>query len=133
VRAKQPVGLENPNILGRKRRVCRFTPEAHHTAYPGIVYGGLIASLIDCNSIATAMAISYAAEGRKPGTDPEILFFTANLNVSYLEKTPLDAELAVHSRLAEQKGRKVVVASSLYAGGRECARGEVIAVRASAL
>ncbi|MCM2270178.1 MAG: PaaI family thioesterase, partial [Thermoanaerobaculia bacterium] len=30
------------------RGVARFTPQPHHLSFPGYVYGGLIASLIDC-------------------------------------------------------------------------------------
>ncbi|HEM61758.1 MAG TPA: PaaI family thioesterase, partial [Chloroflexi bacterium] len=39
--------------------VCTFLPEPYHTAIPGFVYGGLIASLIDCHSTATAAAAKY--------------------------------------------------------------------------
>ena len=36
--------------------VCRFEPGPHQIAFPGFVYGGLIASLIDCHGTGTAAA-----------------------------------------------------------------------------
>ena len=45
--------------------VTRFRPEAFHTAIPGYVYGGLIASLIDCHGTGTAAAAMYRSEGAR--------------------------------------------------------------------
>ena len=108
--------------------VCRFTPKEFHTAIPGYVYGGVIASLIDCNGTGTAAAAGYRQEGREMDTEPRLRYVTASLNVEYLQPTPLTL-LEIRSRVKEIKGRKVVVAISLYAGGDECARGEVTAVK----
>lgn len=109
--------------------VCRFTPEPFHTAIPGYVYGGMIASLIDCHSTGTAAAAAYRDQGRDMDTDPPLRFVTASLNVTYLKPTPIDGELEVRATVKEIKGRKVVVSSTLSAGGRVCARGEVVAVK----
>jgi acyl-coenzyme A thioesterase PaaI-like protein len=109
--------------------VARFTPSPHHTAVPGYVYGGLIASLIDCHGTGTAMAAGYRAEGRAPGTDPPLRYVTASLKVDYLKPTPLGPELEVRGRIREVKGRKVVSEITLSARGEVCARGEVVAVR----
>jgi hypothetical protein len=46
--------------LGEKA-MTRYLPEPYHTAVPGFVYGGLIASLIDCHSPAAAAAAMYRA------------------------------------------------------------------------
>ena len=85
--------------------VCRFTPAVHHTAFPGVVYGGLLASLIDCHSIGTAVAAMYDAEGRAPDTAPEITCVTASLQVDYLKPTPTDVvlELRAHEDLARAR------------------------------
>jgi acyl-coenzyme A thioesterase PaaI-like protein len=109
--------------------VATFTPQPYHTGYPGFVYGGLIASLIDCHSIATAIAAMYHAAGREPGTQPRIACVTGTLTVKYLLPTPISAVLTVRSVVRELSGRKAVIASSLLADGVECAQGEVIAVR----
>ena len=69
--------------------VTVFEPESCHIAIPGYVYGGLLASLIDCHSTGTASAAAYRAEGRPMGSDPPFRFVTASLHIDYLRPTPL--------------------------------------------
>ena len=108
--------------------VCRFTPKPYHTAVPGYVYGGLVASLIDCHGTGTAAAAAYKAENREMGTDPPHRFVTASLKVDYLKPTPLDTELEVRGQIKEIKGRKIVVTAVLSAKGTVCATGEIVCV-----
>lgn len=109
--------------------VCTFTPHPYHTAVPGYVYGGLIASLIDCHCTGTAAAAMYRAEGRAMDTEPPFRFVTASLHVDYLRPTPLDGPLSVRAQVKGIKGRKVVLTATLAAGGEVCARGEVVTVQ----
>jgi acyl-coenzyme A thioesterase PaaI-like protein len=109
--------------------VTRFTPEPFHTAVPGFVYGGLLASLVDCHGTGTAAAATYRAEGREMGSAPQLRFVTGALNVSYLKPTPLGPELEIRGRVKEIKGRKVVVEATVYAEGVATVRGEVIALQ----
>lgn len=109
--------------------ICRFTPAPYHTAFPGVIYGGLLASLIDCHSIGTAIAAMYDAEGRTPETAPEITCVTGQLNISYLKPTPNETELLLRASIKELRPRKAVVLCSLSAQGVETVRAEVIAVR----
>uniref|UniRef100_E6VEJ0 Thioesterase superfamily protein n=1 Tax=Rhodopseudomonas palustris (strain DX-1) TaxID=652103 RepID=E6VEJ0_RHOPX len=108
--------------------VTRFMPEPYHTAVPGFVYGGLIASLVDCHSTGTAAAAMYRHEGRDMDSLPEFRFVTGSLHVDYLKPTPL-VELELRGRVVEIKGRKVVVETSVIAAGQETARGRVVAVQ----
>lgn len=108
--------------------VTRFRPQPYHTAIPGFVYGGLIASLIDCHGTGTAAAAMYRAEGRGMDTEPPFRFVTASLHVDFLKPTP-QGELEIRGRVREIKGRKVVVDETVYAGGVATARGEVVAVQ----
>ncbi|MDP2959078.1 MAG: PaaI family thioesterase [Longimicrobiales bacterium] len=109
--------------------VTRFTPEPHHTAIVGTVYGGLVASLLDCHGTGSASAATMRAEGRAIGDGPSPRFVTAALKVDFLKPTPLGPELEVRGRIVEIKGRKVVVEETLSAGGVVTATGQVIAVR----
>lgn len=108
--------------------VTRFVPEPWHTAIPGFVYGGLIASLIDCHSTGTAAAAMYRQEGRGLDTLPAFRFVTGSLHVDYLAPTPL-GEIEIRGRVAQIKGRKVVVETDVLAGGKVTARGTVVAVQ----
>ncbi|MCK5428545.1 MAG: PaaI family thioesterase [Anaerolineales bacterium] len=122
-------GLQIKSNWDGDEAVARFSPKPYHTAIPGFVYGGLIASLIDCHSTGVAAAAAYRAEGREMDTDPPHRYLTASLHVDYLRPTPIDGLLEVRATVKEIKGRKVVIASTLSAGGEVCARGEVVAVQ----
>ncbi len=122
-------GLQIKSYWDGDESVCIFRPGPYHTAIPGYVYGGLIASLIDCHSTGTASAAAYRAQGREMDTDPPLRFLTASLHVDYVRPTPIDGLLEVRARVKEIKGRKVVITSTLSAGGEVCARGEVVTVQ----
>lgn len=109
--------------------VTTFHPQPYHIAIPGYVYGGLIASLIDCHGTGTAAAAAYRDQGRPMGSEPQLRFVTASLHVDYLRPTPLGVLLEVRGRVKEVNGRKVIVTSTLSAEGEVCAKGEVVAVQ----
>ncbi len=122
-------GLHVQSRWDGEEAVCTFQPHRYHIAIPGYVYGGLIASLIDCHCTGTAAAASYRAEGRAMGTEPALRFVTASLHVDYLKPTPLGFPLEVRATVKEIKGRKVSLSATLSANRELCARGEVVAVR----
>ena len=109
--------------------VTRYTPQPYETSVPGFAYGGLIASLIDCHSTGTAAAAMYRQEGRDLETLPAFRFVTGSLHVDYLKPTPIGGPIEVRGRVKEIKGRKVIVETSVLAGGVTTARGEVVAVQ----
>ena len=109
--------------------VAYFTPQPYHTAIPGYVYGGLLASLIDCHGTGTAAAAAYRAAGRAMDSEPPLRFLTAAFNVNYLKPTPLGPQLEVRGKIKEVKGRKVVVEAWIVADGQITVRGEVVAVQ----
>jgi acyl-coenzyme A thioesterase PaaI-like protein len=124
-----PDGLHIQTQWDGEEGVCRFTPPPHHTAFPGFVYGGLVASLIDCHSMGTAIAAAYEAAGRPPDSEPEITYVTGSLSVRYLKPTPMGTELVLRSRVTEMHEKKAIVVTSVYADEVECVSGEVVAVR----
>ncbi len=122
-------GLQIKSHWDGEETVAIFHPRPYHMAIPGYVYGGLIASLIDCHGTGTAAAASYREEGRAMGTQPPLRFMTASLQVDYLRPTPLGVPLEVHGRVEEIRGRKVVVSATVLANGEICAKGQVVAVK----
>lgn len=122
-------GLQIKSYWDGEESICVYQPNPRHMAIPGIVYGGLIAAIIDCHSTGTAAAAKYRSENREMDTHPPIRFLTASLHVNYLLPTPLNGPIEVRGRVKEIKGRKVVVESRLIAGGQVCATGEVVAVQ----
>jgi acyl-coenzyme A thioesterase PaaI-like protein len=122
-------GLKLKSYWDGEETVAIFNPRSYHIAIPGYVYGGLIASIIDCHGTGTAAAALYRAEGREMGTEPPVRCVTASLHVEYLRPTPLGAPLEVRGKIKEVKDRKVVVSATVSAAGEICARGEVVAVK----
>lgn len=122
-------GLHVRSVWVGDETVARFTPRPEHMAMPGFVYGGLIASLIDCHAMGTASAAALQVQGLAVGAAPSPRFVTAQLNVTYLKPTPLGPELELRATLIVRGERKTVVAVTLAADGVVTARAEVIAVR----
>ena len=120
-------GLKIKTYWNGREGVCSFYPERDHLSLPGFVYGGLIASLIDCNSTATAAAAAYQAEGREFGSKPDIRFVTASLHVDYLKPAPIEGPLELRSYVKEVRERRIIITTELKAGNVLCAKGEVAA------
>lgn len=108
--------------------VARFTPRPYHAAVPGYVYGGLIASLVDCHAMATASAATLRAAGGEVGEGEAPRFVTGSLRVDYLLPTPLGPELELRARVRKTEGRRVTVDVTVSAEGQVTAQGEVLAV-----
>jgi len=121
-------GLQIKTRWDGEETVARLTPKSEHMALPGFVYGGLIASLIDCHAMASAAAASERAAGREIGEASAPRFVTASLRVDYLKPTPLGPELEVRGRVKERSGRKAVIEVTVSVEGTITARGEVVAV-----
>jgi acyl-coenzyme A thioesterase PaaI-like protein len=124
-----PHGHQIKSYWDGEESVCRFMPQPYHTAIAGYVYGGLIASVVDCHGTGTAAAAAFRAAGRPMGTEPDFRFVTASLHVDYLRPTPIDAPMELRARVEEIKGRKVTVSVTVSSKGQMCARGRVVAVQ----
>jgi acyl-coenzyme A thioesterase PaaI-like protein len=125
---KNERGLRIQSRWDGEESVAFFSPGPEHIAIPGFVYGGLLASLVDCHSTGTAAAAKYRAENRAMDSLPAYRFLTASLHVDYLKPTPHGVPLEIRGRVKEMGKRKVVVESRILAGGLETVRGEVVAV-----
>lgn len=120
-----PAGLHLKSFWQGEESVCRFTPDPKYTGgFPGFLYGGMIASLIDCHAAGTASAAKARTDGQ-----PLSRFVTASLKVDYLAPTPINTELEVRGQAVEIKGRKVIVELSLTAAGQTCATATVVLVQ----
>ncbi|MDT3697341.1 MAG: PaaI family thioesterase [Ignavibacterium sp.] len=122
-------GLQIKSYWDGNETIAKFTPKEYHTAIPGFVYGGLIASLIDCHGTGSAALAAYRNENRDIDTLPAFRFVTASLNVDYLKPTPLGVELELRGRIIEIKARRVTTEISLLADGVITAKGKVVAVQ----
>jgi len=126
-----PHGLQIKSYWqGDGSAICLFQPQPHHMAGPThVVNGGILATIIDCHCVCTAMAAAFAAEGRPIGSDPDLWYATASLQVNYLRPTPIGLPARLEARVVAVDGRRTTVACTLISGDKECVRADVVAVR----
>ena len=118
-------GLHLKSYWDGEESVCHHTPEAKYSGgFPGFVYGGMIASLMDCHGAGTAAA----AKARQSGESLS-RFVTASIKVDFLKPTPQGVELEIRGKVVEIKGRKVIVDLRLLANQIQCATGTVVMVQ----
>jgi acyl-coenzyme A thioesterase PaaI-like protein len=122
-------GLKIKSNWEGEESVCYYrAPEYYTGGFPNNVYGGFLASLIDCHSAATAAAASHRDQGYALGDIPLPRFVTASLKVDYIKPTPIDCIIELRSQVVEIKGRKVTIATVLSAEGEVRAKGYAIMV-----
>ena len=119
-------GLQLQSFWADEETVATWTPQEHHLAFPGILNGGIIATLLDCHGTGTANA---AAHKQAANGDNDFLHVTASIKVNYIHPTPLDKPVTLCARVKEMGDQKITVECSLFSGDTECANGEVKTVR----
>lgn len=108
--------------------VTLYTPEDYHIAIPGFVYGGVLASIIDCHGTGSgSLAIAKErAINLSEFNAPRCV--TASLSVNYHKPTPIGTELEIRGYIKEIKGKKVIVEAKLFAKGILTVSGEIIVI-----
>jgi len=122
-----PKGLRIKSFVQRDECVARFRPEPHHQAFPGILNGGIIGTLLDCHCNWTAAEHLREALGM---TDTVPCTVTAEYAIRLRRPTPLDTVLTIRAHVTESSGRRAVVEGTLEADGEVTAtcRGVFVAV-----
>ncbi len=96
---------------------------------PDVVNGGILASVIDCHSVCTAIADAYRREGREVGEGPKIWYATGSLQVNYRKPTPVAGPFTVRSKIVEASGKKTSLTVQLFGfDGEMTCDGSVLAV-----
>ena len=97
----------------------RFTPSPEHQAFPGMVNGGIIGSLLDCHgNWAAAIALMDSAGLIEPPCT-----VTATYSVSLRRPTPAGVELHVLAEVEELLEDRAKVKMTLTADDKICATG----------
>ncbi len=115
-------------FLDGDKTISKFLPKDYHIAIEGFVYGGLLASLIDCHGTGSA-SIFYALENNIDISNYNApRFVTGNLNVNFLKPTPLQKELIIKGNLKEITPKKVITSIEIFVDDMVCVTGEVTAI-----
>lgn len=112
--------------------MAHFAPQPHHCAAPThFVNGGILATLIDCHCICTAMAAGYLRERRPIGSRPEIHYVTGAMSLAYRRPVPIDQTLELYADIAAEIDKGLRLSCKLDAGRKTCVVAEVTAIRVS--
>lgn len=112
---------------GGEEVVASWRAEPHHQAFPGMLSGGIIGSLLDCHSNWTAAYFLM----KRHGKDAPDCTVTANYSVRLLRPTPSDATIKLVARVTESTDTTATVEAELIAGDKVCAtcKGLFVAVK----
>lgn len=122
-------GMQIKTYWNGEESVCHVMPKPYFTGgFPGYLYGGLIASLIDCHGAATASAAKLSEKVFALDDQPLLRFVTVSVKVDYLKPTPMGKMLELRGRIGEIRARKVIVNVTLSDRGDIRALGEVTLV-----
>jgi acyl-coenzyme A thioesterase PaaI-like protein len=116
--------------------VAEWRAESHHEAFPGMLNGGIIGSLLDCHSNWTAAWYLM----KKSGLDQPPCTVTADYAIKLLRPTPTDGPIHLEARVVAPaagkepgsiKDDRATIEATLTAGGKVCAtcRGTFVAVK----
>lgn len=128
-----PAGMRIKSFYDGRISRCEYQPRPEQCAGPKqFVYGGTIASLIDCHCVGTSMAAHYVREGREVGEGEPIWCVTGRLSVNFLKPTPIDRPIRLEASLESISDRKATLRCRVFSGDIQTAEGEVIAIRVPA-
>jgi len=124
---KNEKGLRIRSLVQGDEVVADWQPEKHHEAFPGMLNGGIIGSLLDCHSNWTA---AYHLMQRAGAEKPPCTV-TADYAIKLLRPAPSSGPVHLVARVAEAKDDRATIDAELHAGGKLCAtcRGTFVAVK----
>lgn len=123
-------GLKIKSFWEGEDSVCNFEPRPYHMAGPRhILNGGVIATVIDCHCICTAIADAYRRAGRPFDSNNSIWYATGLLDVKYLRPASIEHQLVLRAKIIEVTDKKTVLNCMAFSGDEKCAQAEVVAVR----
>lgn len=105
---ENPVGLKLNFYLVEPGVVeTEYTAPSHFEGYPGVLHGGIIASILD--------ETSGRAFG--PSVENPRFMFTAKLEVTYRKPVPIGEPLRIVGKAVNDKGRSAEGWAGIYAKG----------------
>jgi len=119
-------GLRVRSFASGEEVVAEWTAEPHHEAFPGMLNGGILGTLLDCHSNWTA---SIAIMDARRDEDAPVCV-TAEYAIRLRRPTPVGVPLRLRARVVELADPRATVEAELEAGGEVTAtcRGLFVAV-----
>ena len=111
-------GLKIRSFVEGEKVIAIWTPEAHHEAFPGVLNGGIIGSLLDCHCNWTAAWHIMSSLS----LDKPLCTVTAHYSVNLSRPTPSKSDVRLEAHIVDYDGKhKVDVKGTLFVDGKACA------------
>ena len=120
-------GLHVRSFVKGEEVVAEWRAKPYHEAFPGVLNGGIIGSLLDCHCNWTAAWHLMKTSGAE--TPPCTV--TASYAITLKRPTPTDGLIELRARVLSSTEDRVEVEGELIAGGKVCdtCRGTFVAVK----
>lgn len=120
-------GLRIRSHVRDDKLVAEWLAEPHHEAFPGMLNGGIIGSLLDCHS---NWAAAYHLM-KKAGAEHPPCTVTADYSIKLKRPTPTTGPIQLTAWVVQSTDDRVTVEAELVAGGKVCATclGTFVAVK----
>jgi acyl-coenzyme A thioesterase PaaI-like protein len=110
-------GLRIRSFVEGDEVVCTWQPQTMHEAFPGMLNGGIVGSLLDCHANWTA-AVHLM---QKQGASTPPCTVTAEYSVKLRRPTPTAGPVSLRAKIVESSDDRARVSATLEAGGKVCA------------
>ncbi|MGI9114117.1 MAG: PaaI family thioesterase [Chthoniobacterales bacterium] len=120
-------GVRVRSFVNGDEVVAEWMPEKKYEAFPGVLNGGIIGTLLDCHCNWTAAWFLM----NKAGVDHPPCTVTADYAIKLLRPTPTSGPISLSAKVVEATAERVTVEGTLSAGDKICAtcRGTFVAVK----
>jgi acyl-coenzyme A thioesterase PaaI-like protein len=116
-----PAGLHVRSVPHGDETVADWMPSPHHEAFPGVLNGGIIGTLLDCHGNWTAAHHLM----RRSGADRPPTTVTSGYSVRLLRPTRSDRALRLRARIVDSSDDRATVDASVESEGVVTATGRV--------
>ena len=120
-------GLQIQSIPNGKIVIADFQPLFHHQAFPNVLSGGIIGTLLDCHSNWTA---AWTIMNNRNEKNPPCTV-TAQYFVKLLRPCPTTTPVKLIAKVIESNERKAIIHADLISEDKICANceGTFVAVK----
>lgn len=112
-----PNGLRIESVVDGDRVIAHFLPKPHHHAFPNVLNGGIIGTLLDCH--CNWAACWFLKE--EQGLDTPPCTVTAEYTIKMKRPTPMNTPLYLEASLEHIERNKANIVGALYANDQLCA------------
>ncbi|NQW28499.1 MAG: PaaI family thioesterase [Flammeovirgaceae bacterium] len=127
--SQHPEGLRIKSFWEGDSAICIWQPDEKYHGWANLLNGGIIAALIDCHCMGTAMAYAYQQEARALDSTPIYRYATGGLNVTYMKPTSTHELVTLSAQIVSVARKKTILKCTLSSAGIITVTADVVAIR----